>query len=154
MNQPLALEAFSSCSSLLLTCSVHSLLISCNSFPCTFICTTQFKHRGILGARSLRSGAGGIYPTPLERPPPPAVAAHKLCGFFVLAWQSSTAVKPAQPCELADGMDGLRLALAFALFILFASGWALCPLWKADHFKIQPLSNTWLHHRSWKVRWH
>lgn len=47
-----------------------------------------------------------------------------------------------------------KVGLSFCLFILFADGWALCPLRKADWFKIQPLSVTWLHHRSWKDHWH
>ena len=82
----------------------------------------QFRQLGILGARSLRSGQGGYTQHLLNSPRRLAAAAHNFCGFFVLAWQSSTAVKSAQPQELADGMDGLRLALAFASFILFADG--------------------------------
>ena len=123
MSHPLHLRHLSAALAFLFLVSfIHGVLISYNSFPCTFIRTMQFKHSGILGARSLRSREGVYIQHLLNGSHLLAAAAHKFCGFFVLAWQSSTAVKSAQPRELADGMDGLRLALAFALFILFADG--------------------------------
>lgn len=78
--------------------------------------------RGLVGAGSLRSREGGVSSAPPEQPPPPCCVSPILCGFFVSAWQSSTTLKSAQLCELAYGMDGLRLALAFAYLFCLLMG--------------------------------